>query len=147
MERPGPSKPSSRPHGSSIFTKSQNSEKYEKVRKSGPKSDPRGGTKIDFVTPFASELVVWRRQLAQIRALANPRCKKGAKHASRRPTNWSKTQKKTEKPPESAQKELNAEKKRASCTRGSKNTREHHSRAAGAPKTQNEPQKNHEWSN
>ena len=38
-------------------------------------------------------------------------------------------------------------KKRANCTRGSKNTREHHSRAAGAPKTQNEPQKNHEWSN
>ena len=48
---------------------------------------------------------------------------------------------------ESAQKELNADKKRANCTRGSKNTREHHSRAAGAPKKQNGPQKNHEWSN
>ena len=42
---------------------------------------------------------------------------------------------------ESAQKRPSAEKKRANCTRGSKNTREHHSRAAGAPKTQNGPQK------
>ena len=51
------------------------------------------------------------------------------------------TTKAQKNPPESAQKELNAEKKRANCTRGSKNTREHHSRAAGAPKTQNGPQK------
>ena len=58
------------------FTKSHNSEKYAKVAKSNLKSDHRGGTKIDFVSPFASELVVWRRQLAQIRALADPRCKK-----------------------------------------------------------------------
>ena len=68
--------------------------KIRKSKKNGPKNHPRGGTKIDFVTPFASELVVWRRQLAQIRALADPRCKKRAQQASRRPTNWSKTQKK-----------------------------------------------------
>jgi len=49
--------------------------KIRKNKKNGPKNDPQGGTKIDFVTPFASELVVWRRQLAQIRALADPRCK------------------------------------------------------------------------
>ena len=84
--------------GGSFFTKSHNSEKYRKVPKSDPKSNPRGGGKIDLVTPFASELVVWRRQLAQIRALADPRCKKRAQQAFRRPTNWSKTQKNTEKP-------------------------------------------------
>ena len=72
--------------------------KIRTIKKNGPKNDPRGGTKIDIVTPFASELVVWRRQLAQIRALADPRCKKRAQQASRRPTNWSKTQKNTEKP-------------------------------------------------
>ena len=48
---------------------------------------------------------------------------------------------------ESAQKELNADKKRANCTRGSKNTREHHRRAASAPKTQDGHQKKHERSN
>ena len=61
--------------------------KIRKSKKNGPKNDPRGGTKIDFVTPFASELVVWRRQLAQIRALADPRCKKRAKQAPRTPKN------------------------------------------------------------
>ena len=48
---------------------------------------------------------------------------------------------------ESAQKRPSAKKERASFTRGSKNTREHHRRAAGAPKTQDRPQKKHEWSN
>ena len=61
--------------------------KIRKSKKNGPKNDTRGGTKIDFVTPFASELVVWRRQLAQIRALAGPRCKKRAKQAPRTPKN------------------------------------------------------------
>ena len=59
--------------------------KMRKSKKNGPKNDPWGGTKIDFVTPFASELVVWQRQLAQIRALADPRCKKRAKQAPRTP--------------------------------------------------------------
>ena len=71
--------------------------KIRKSKKKCPTNDPRGGTKIDFVTPFASELVVLRRQLAQICALVGPRRKKGAQQASRRPTNWSKTQQNTEK--------------------------------------------------
>ena len=50
------------------------------------------------MTPFASELVVWRRQLAKIRALADPRCKNRAKQAARTPTNLSKTPKSKEKP-------------------------------------------------
>ena len=61
-------------------------------------SEKRPPGRDDFVTPFASELVLWRRQLAQIRALADPRCKKRAQPASRRLTNWSKTRKNTEKP-------------------------------------------------
>ena len=47
---------------------------------------------------------------------------------------------------ESAQKRSNAKKERATFTCGSKNTREH-TRAAGAPKTQNGSQKKHERSN
>ena len=42
---------------------------------------------------------------------------------------------------ESAQKRPSAEKERASFVRGSKNTGEHHRRAAGAPKTRDGPQK------
>ena len=72
-------------------------QKYRTVTKIGPKSDPQREGKIDLVTSFASELVVWRRQLAQICALAGTRCKNEAKQASRRPTNWSKTRKRTEK--------------------------------------------------
>ena len=52
---------------------------FRKIRKSTKKwseKRPPGGGKIDFVTPFASELVAWRRQLAQMCALTDPRCKK-----------------------------------------------------------------------
>ena len=45
---------------------------------------------------------------------------------------------------ESAQKRPSAKKQRANSTRGSKNIRKHHSRAAGAQKTQNGPQKKRE---
>ena len=48
---------------------------------------------------------------------------------------------------ESAQKRPSAEKERASFVRGSKNTGEHHRRAAGAPETGDGPQKAHERSN
>ena len=148
MERSEPLKPSSRLHGSSIFTKSQNSEKYEKVRKRGPKSDPQGGTKIDFVTPFASELVVWWRQLSQIRALADPRCKKRAKQAPRTPTNSSKTPKNKEKPAWKVPRRDPALKKnsRAVCE-AAKTQGNIMAERRAPPKTRDGPQKKHERRN
>ena len=46
--------------------------------------------------------------------------------------------------PEGAQKRPGAEERCAKFTRGDKNTTEHHNRAAGAPKTQDGPQKKRE---
>ena len=40
--------------------------------KNGPETDHGGGTKINLVTLFAVELVAWRRQAAQMCALADP---------------------------------------------------------------------------
>ena len=74
----------------SIFTKSYNSAKYKKVTQSCPKTEGGVG-KITVVTLFAGELVVWRRQLAQMCALVGPRCKKIAQRASQRPEIQTKT--------------------------------------------------------
>ena len=52
-----------------FLTKPKSNKKWSEKR-------PPGRGKIDLVTPFASELVAWRRHLAQICALADPRCKK-----------------------------------------------------------------------
>ena len=101
-----------------------------------------------MVTPFASELVVWRRQLAQICALADPRCKKGAKQASRRPTNSSKTRKNTEKPAWKVPRKDPALKKsaRALCEAAKTQGNIIDERRA-PPKTGDGPQKKHERSN
>ena len=93
----GPSKSSSGLDGSSIFIKSHNS-KNEKVPKSGPKTDHRGGGKIDLVTSFAAELVVWWRQLAQICDFVDPPCEKGAQRPSKTLKNGPGTKNNTENP-------------------------------------------------
>ena len=55
LERPGSSKPSSRLHGSQIFTKPQNSEKYEKVKKMVQKTTKRHTkNKVILRRPFAA---------------------------------------------------------------------------------------------
>ena len=94
---------------------------------------------MDLVTPFAFEFVDCRRQLAQICAFVDPRCKKGAQQAPPRPNNWSKARKTYLQSP---QKRPSVKKERANFTGGNKNTKEHHSRAAGAPKTQDGLQQN-----
>ena len=93
-----PSKATSGPDGSSIFTKSHNSENYEKVPKSGPKTDHRGGGKIDLVTLFAAELVVCWCQLAQICDFVDPPCEKGAQRPSKSLKKRSRKEKHTENP-------------------------------------------------
>ena len=70
--------------------------KNAKVTKSDPKTDQGGGTKIDLVTLFVAELPAWRRQGAQMCALADPRCKKGAQWAPEASKSRSKTQKNME---------------------------------------------------
>ena len=69
------------------------------------------------MTPFACELVFWRRQLAQICALADPRCKKGAKQASQGSTNWSKTRQNKESLPGKCPEETQCKKKSARTLR------------------------------
>ena len=133
MERPGPSKPSSRLHGSSIFTKSQNSEKYEKARKRGPKSDPQGaGNRLGdpiclrvggLAAPPGTNMRPCGSTMQKMSKAGLPQTKKLVQD----------TEKQRKARLESAQKRPSAEKERASFVRGSKNTGEHHRRAAGAP--------------
>ena len=94
----GSSKSSSGFDGSSIYIKSHNFEKNEKVPKSDPKTDHRGGGKIDLVTLFAAELVVWWRQLAQMCDFVDPQCEKAAQRASKSPNKRSRKEKHTENP-------------------------------------------------
>ena len=133
MEGPRASKSSSRLHGSSIFTKSQNSEKYEKVRKRNPKSDPRGGGNRlgdpiclrvgGLAAPAGTNMCPYGSTMQKMSKAGLPETKKLVQD----------TEKQRKACLESAQKRPSAEKERASFVRGSKNTGEHHRRAAGAP--------------
>ena len=52
-----------------------------------------------MVTLFATELVVWWRQLAQMGNFVGPRCEKGAQRASKSPEKRSRNEKHKEKVP------------------------------------------------
>ena len=133
MERPGPSKPSSRLHGSSIFKKSQNSEKYEQIKKNGPKNDPRGGANRlcdsiclrvgGLAAPAGTNMCPCGSTMQKTSKTGLPETKQLAQD----------TEKQRKACLESAQRRPSAEKERASFVRGSKNIGEHHRRAAGAP--------------
>ena len=56
----------------SISPKSLNLRKTSKIKESDPKTDHGGKGEINLVTLFATELVAWRRQAAQMCAFADP---------------------------------------------------------------------------
>ena len=68
------------------------------MTKSAPKTDHRGGGKIDLVTQSAVELEVWWRQLAQMCDFVDPQCEKAAQRASKNSKKRSRNEKHKENP-------------------------------------------------